>query len=597
MTTANSAARTVEWLYNEIPITAQDRHRLRTIYEVQCFQDLVSIEDRLERHDLDGISDTTHVLLTGAIKYLDSLPYRSGNPLAHFNKFQYILFLKKNSSKMSDANLGNNVAKKMGPEYVGSATAKCSSVRNPGKPLEADKEDFMKEPTLDDQEEARKGDLFLALQGIGSGSDFSVDLDAARGSRPENRVSSFELNGVTYEAGKCYTYPYKMKDGSCSIVGIKYINPLNATAKCVMVIEESKTFLGELAPSKAAYRGLYVQVQADISPLPISNFIGEYDKQPKIPKTIFFPQSLGSLQTFGYFQNNDGRNRIGLRSSKLRIVELYSGAGGSHRGYKHAGFETAAVVELDETAMATFRKNNPDVPRDRTFNEKAETFVERYKTDEAFRKHIGPVDLLHGSPPCQGFSGANVFGGENDERNRKESLTCLEAVLAIQPNVFVYENVVGIWCQKHKDYIYEILTELRANDYQVFVSVVRSCSYGSAQKRPRFIIVAAKSHIPLSPCLLLDKPYGEEPNQLPFVTCKAILEPLRCSPEAAAAAAAQHAQHQDDVPERRRTESGQARSARSGPGRPQHRQHFALRRRPVFERPRNGGTARFPATL
>jgi len=86
-------------------------------------------------------------------------------------------------------------------------------------------------------------------------------------------------------------------------------------------------------------------------------------------------------------------------------VEICAGAGGQALGLEQAGFEHAALVEIDTAACATLRHNRP-----------------RWNVIEGdLHKFDGTpyrgVDLLAGGVPCPPFSRAGKQLGSEDERD------------------------------------------------------------------------------------------------------------------------------------------------------------------------------------
>ena len=76
-------------------------------------------------------------------------------------------------------------------------------------------------------------------------------------------------------------------------------------------------------------------------------------------------------------------------------------AGGLSEGFSRAGFKTLAAVEKDEMAARTYRLNHPGVPDERVIEQDIRDIPR-----DTLRRLAGkkPLDVLAGSPPCQGFS-------------------------------------------------------------------------------------------------------------------------------------------------------------------------------------------------
>ena len=95
------------------------------------------------------------------------------------------------------------------------------------------------------------------------------------------------------------------------------------------------------------------------------------------------------------------------------VISLFAGCGGSSLGYSMAGFRELLAVEWDDHAVATFRLNFPDVPV-------YHGDIAKLSVEECLRLagiEPGELDVLDGSPPCQGFSTAGKRRMD-DGRNR-----------------------------------------------------------------------------------------------------------------------------------------------------------------------------------
>ena len=95
------------------------------------------------------------------------------------------------------------------------------------------------------------------------------------------------------------------------------------------------------------------------------------------------------------------------------VIDLFAGAGGSSEGFHRAGFKTLAAVEKDEMAARTYRLNHPGVPDERVIEQDIRTLA----IADLKRLAGKSLDVLAGSPPCQGFSSvgfrSNRLSGNN----------------------------------------------------------------------------------------------------------------------------------------------------------------------------------------
>jgi DNA (cytosine-5)-methyltransferase 1 len=175
------------------------------------------------------------------------------------------------------------------------------------------------------------------------------------------------------------------------------------------------------------------------------------------------------------------------------VVSLFAGCGGSTLGYQLAGFRELLAVEWDDNAVATFRLNFPDVPV-------YHGDIAALSVEECLRlANIAPgeLDILDGSPPCQGFStaGKRIL---DDPRNGlfREYVRLLRG---LRPKTFVMENVAGLVQGKMRLIFAEIMRELKALGYRVRAALMNAMYFGVAQDRRRVIIIGVREDLGVAP--------------------------------------------------------------------------------------------------
>lgn len=171
------------------------------------------------------------------------------------------------------------------------------------------------------------------------------------------------------------------------------------------------------------------------------------------------------------------------------VVSLFAGAGGSSLGYSMAGFRELLAVEWDAHAADCLRRNFPGVP----VHQGDVAAVDPAAID------LPPsgLDVLDGSPPCQGLS---VIGSRrlNDPRNSlfRQYVRLLRAW---QPRALVMENVPGLTTGKMRPLFGEVLAELRDAGYTITVRELVASYYGVPQRRKRIIFVGTRTDLGVAP--------------------------------------------------------------------------------------------------
>ena len=172
------------------------------------------------------------------------------------------------------------------------------------------------------------------------------------------------------------------------------------------------------------------------------------------------------------------------------VISLFAGCGGSSLGYSMAGYRELLAVEWDDNAVETFRLNFPDVPV--YHGDIAELSVEECMR-LAGLSGPGELDILDGSPPCQGFSTAGKRRMD-DGRNQlfREYVRLLRG---LKPKVLVMENVSGMVKGKMRLIFVDILRELKASGYYVSVRLMNAMYFGVPQSRQRMIFIGVREDL------------------------------------------------------------------------------------------------------
>ena len=163
----------------------------------------------------------------------------------------------------------------------------------------------------------------------------------------------------------------------------------------------------------------------------------------------------------------------------MRVVSLFSGAGGLDLGFKMAGHEIIWANDLYEDAVETYKHNLGD-----------HIVCEDISKIDA--KEIPECDIIIGGFPCQGFSVANMKRHEADERNAlyKQLIRVIEAK---KPKFFLAENVKGLTNLAKGAVFKMILSDFAALGYKVSYRVLNAADYGVPQTRQRVIIIGVRN--------------------------------------------------------------------------------------------------------
>lgn len=166
------------------------------------------------------------------------------------------------------------------------------------------------------------------------------------------------------------------------------------------------------------------------------------------------------------------------KTTKPRVVSLFSGGGGLDLGFEKAGCETAVCIDHDPVACETLRYNRP------TWNVVCDDIREFDATP------YRGAEIVIGGPPCQGFSTAGK-GNPNDARNFlwQEYMRVVEEV---QPKVVVLENVSALSHRRNGDHLTGIMDRLEEEGFDFAYGVLNAADYGVPQARRRLIIIGVR---------------------------------------------------------------------------------------------------------
>lgn len=187
-------------------------------------------------------------------------------------------------------------------------------------------------------------------------------------------------------------------------------------------------------------------------------------------------------------------------SNHLSALSLFSGGGGLDLGFDRAGFTHAGSWDFFEDAANSLTTNRPMWEVHGGMQEGDVRLVD----SKEWRRLRGTVDVVQGGPPCQPFSASGRQRGPADPRDMFPEF--VRAVLAIEPDAFVAENVPALLQQKFSTYLEEVVKAPLRKKYEVLEPIVlRADSFGVPQIRRRVFLIgfrskrAAKAFVPPLP--------------------------------------------------------------------------------------------------
>jgi DNA (cytosine-5)-methyltransferase 1 len=166
----------------------------------------------------------------------------------------------------------------------------------------------------------------------------------------------------------------------------------------------------------------------------------------------------------------------------MKIVSLFSGAGGLDLGLVKAGHEIIWANDFDANSCETYKANIGDHI---VYSDIAKITID----------DIPDCDVVVGGFPCQGFSLANMLRTTDDDRN-KLYRQFYRIIKGKKPEYFLAENVRGILSLDNGKVIKKIVKDFSDAGYRVKYKSFNMADFGVAQSRIRVIIAGTRKDLP-----------------------------------------------------------------------------------------------------
>jgi DNA (cytosine-5)-methyltransferase 1 len=189
------------------------------------------------------------------------------------------------------------------------------------------------------------------------------------------------------------------------------------------------------------------------------------------------------------------------KKDNIKIISLFSGGGGSSTGYKMAGGDVILANDFIPLAADTYSSNWQDtiILRDdiRTLNPLDVLEIANLKPMQ--------LDVLDGSPPCccfslcgkieKGWNKVKKYSDTKQENVEQLFFEYIRFLKAIQPKVFIAENVTGLIKGASKGYFNIFLRGLKEAGYYVEVKVINAAYLGVPQRRERLFFIGIRNDL------------------------------------------------------------------------------------------------------
>ncbi len=179
--------------------------------------------------------------------------------------------------------------------------------------------------------------------------------------------------------------------------------------------------------------------------------------------------------------------------SKLKAIDLFSGAGGLSWGLQEAGYQVLFASDIDHASAMTYLRNHPGTE---FFNGDI-CALSGADILDATGLVPGDLDILAGGPPCQGFS---IIGARQRDDPRNELFQqFIRVARELRPKAILIENVPGLATLNGGKGVTAIAEAFAHAGYSCDVAELLAAQYGVPQMRWRMIFIGFRTDLGVAP--------------------------------------------------------------------------------------------------
>lgn len=179
----------------------------------------------------------------------------------------------------------------------------------------------------------------------------------------------------------------------------------------------------------------------------------------------------------------------------MRVVSLFSGAGGLDLGFEKVGFDVVWANEFDKDIWETYEINFPD------------THLNKKSIRDVELSEIPDCDGIIGGPPCQSWSEAGKLQGIKDKRGQL-FFEFIRILRDKKPKFFLAENVSGMLAPRHRDSLKYIQELFKESGYTLSFQLLNASDYWVAQDRKRVFFIGYRNDLNMK--FQFPNPVGEK---------------------------------------------------------------------------------------
>jgi DNA (cytosine-5)-methyltransferase 1 len=166
----------------------------------------------------------------------------------------------------------------------------------------------------------------------------------------------------------------------------------------------------------------------------------------------------------------------------MKLITLFSGAGGLDLGFSQAGFDVIWANEYDKQIWETYEKNHQGV------------FLDKRSITNILSNEVPECEGIIGGPPCQSWSEAGALRGIDDKRGLL-FYDFIRILADKQPKFFLAENVSGMLLDRHNHALTNIKSMFKECGYNLSFKMLNVSDYGVPQDRKRVFFVGYRNDL------------------------------------------------------------------------------------------------------
>jgi DNA (cytosine-5)-methyltransferase 1 len=212
----------------------------------------------------------------------------------------------------------------------------------------------------------------------------------------------------------------------------------------------------------------------------------------------------------------------------MNFIDLFAGAGGLSEGFKKAGFNPIAHVELDAAACFTLKTRvgyhflndsgrideyysyiRGEISRKEFYKKIPEHLlksvinasignenVKVFKQIDELKKNK-TIDLIVGGPPCQAYSyiGRAALKHKPKDERKKLYIQYGRFLKKYSPKLFVFENVPGLKTSDEGVHYKNLKKYFKSIGYEISEKLLNAYDFGVIQNRKRLIIIGWREDV------------------------------------------------------------------------------------------------------